>query len=182
MDPPSRAKLTRNARDAPRYGPGFLAVVITSVVAALLAIVYRYVCVWENRKRDKAGTMENYDNGKFAPLKPLVWVATITSADSGIAYDDDLTDKKVNSQYLQLERYRTVLTLYVEPAVQIHTLRRLHLQLVQRFLEGMEQGRWVTSDRASRRQDISSSANAVNVRIVNIVLAPSNSVRPQICK
>jgi hypothetical protein len=58
------ALLKVTARDAPRYGPGFLAVVVTSVVAAILAIVYRYVCVWENRKRDKAGTMENYDNGK----------------------------------------------------------------------------------------------------------------------
>jgi hypothetical protein len=59
--------------DAPRYAPGFLAVVITSIVSALLALVYRFICVWENRKRDKAGTAEAYEH----------------------AYEDDLTDKTV---------------------------------------------------------------------------------------
>ncbi|KAL1610931.1 hypothetical protein SLS59_000568 [Nothophoma quercina] len=62
--------------DAPAYGPGFVAVLATAIAAATLAIVYRYVCIWENRRRDKSGTMEGYDN----------------------AYDDDLTDMK-NPQF-----------------------------------------------------------------------------------
>ena len=60
--------------DAPRYQPGFIVVVVTSIVAALLILVYRYVCVWYNRKRDETGTLEGFDN----------------------AYDDDLTDMKVS--------------------------------------------------------------------------------------
>lgn len=44
---------------------------ITSIVAAVLAVVYRYVCLWEN-KRDKLG-VEAFDH----------------------AYEDDLTDIKV---------------------------------------------------------------------------------------
>ena len=63
-------------KDAPAYGPGFVAVLATSVAAAALAIVYRYVCIWENRRRDESGTMEGFDN----------------------AYDDDLTDIK-NPQF-----------------------------------------------------------------------------------
>lgn len=62
--------------DAPGYAPGFQAVVITSAITAGLAIVYRFVCVWENRKRDKAGTPEGYEH----------------------AYEDDLTDRK-NPQF-----------------------------------------------------------------------------------
>ncbi|OAL06503.1 MFS transporter [Phaeosphaeriaceae sp. SRC1lsM3a] len=62
--------------DAPVYAPGFVAVLATSIAAAALAIVYRYVCIWENRKRDKSGTLEGYDH----------------------AYEDDLTDRK-NPQF-----------------------------------------------------------------------------------
>ncbi|KAF2710354.1 MFS transporter [Pleomassaria siparia CBS 279.74] len=62
--------------DAPVYAPGFVAVLITSIVAALLIIVYRYVCIWENRKRDRSGTMEGFEH----------------------AYEDDLTDK-TNPQF-----------------------------------------------------------------------------------
>lgn len=49
---------------------------ITSLVAAGLIIVYRFVCVWDNRRRDKAGTMEGFDH----------------------AYEDDSTDRK-NPQF-----------------------------------------------------------------------------------
>ncbi|KAG5980916.1 hypothetical protein E4U55_003473, partial [Claviceps digitariae] len=56
--------------DAPRYGPGFVAVVISSLVAGVLAVVYRYVCVWDNHRRDKAGTCEAFDH----------------------AFEDDMTD------------------------------------------------------------------------------------------
>ena len=62
--------------DAPVYAPGFVAVLATSIAAAALAVVYRYVCLWENAKRDKTGTMEGFDH----------------------AYEDDLTDMK-NPQF-----------------------------------------------------------------------------------
>ncbi|QPC72042.1 hypothetical protein HYE68_002794 [Fusarium pseudograminearum] len=61
--------------DAPRFGPGFIAVVVTSIVAGLLALVYRCLCMWSNSKRDKSGTTEGFDH----------------------AYEDDLTDKKNSS-------------------------------------------------------------------------------------
>lgn len=61
-------------KDAPAYAPGFIACVTTSIAAACLSIVYRFYCIWENRKRDKSGTLEDFDN----------------------AYDDDLTDRKVH--------------------------------------------------------------------------------------
>jgi hypothetical protein len=57
-------------QDAPNYEPGFIGTVVTAIAAALLAIVYRFVCIWDNKRRDKEGT-ENFDH----------------------AYDDDLTDK-----------------------------------------------------------------------------------------
>ncbi|KAF2093092.1 MFS general substrate transporter [Rhizodiscina lignyota] len=63
-------------KDAPRYAPGFIAVIVTSAVVAVLSLVYRVVCVLENRKRDKAGIMESYDH----------------------AYEDDLTDRR-NPQF-----------------------------------------------------------------------------------
>lgn len=59
--------------DEPVYAPGFLAVVVTSVAAALLALAYRFLSMWENKRRDKAGILEAYEH----------------------AYDDDLTDRKV---------------------------------------------------------------------------------------
>ncbi|CAI4212739.1 unnamed protein product [Parascedosporium putredinis] len=62
--------------DAPRYAPGFIVVVVTSIVAGILAGVYRILCVMTNKSRDKAGTMEAFDN----------------------AYEDDLTDVK-NPQF-----------------------------------------------------------------------------------
>jgi hypothetical protein len=47
---------------------------VTALAAAILAIVYRFLCVWSNRKRDAAAVMEGFDH----------------------AYDDDLTDKKAS--------------------------------------------------------------------------------------
>lgn len=60
-------------QDAPRYIPGFIVVVVTSIIAGFLALLYRLICVWNNNQRDKAGIMEGFDH----------------------AYEDDLTDKKV---------------------------------------------------------------------------------------
>ncbi|RVX67143.1 hypothetical protein B0A52_08577 [Exophiala mesophila] len=63
-------------QDAPRYASGFLTVVITGIVGVLLMVVYRYVCVWDNHRRDKSGVLEAYEH----------------------AYEDDLTDRK-NPQF-----------------------------------------------------------------------------------
>lgn len=61
--------------DAPGYAPGFIVTVVTSIAASVLAIVYRYVCIWENGRRDKSGVGEGFDH----------------------AYEDDLTDMKVRA-------------------------------------------------------------------------------------
>lgn len=59
--------------DAPLYVPGFIAVVITAIVAAGMVGLYGLKCAWDNRKRDKSGIMEGFEH----------------------AYEDDLTDLKV---------------------------------------------------------------------------------------
>ncbi|KAJ6118470.1 hypothetical protein N7471_013090 [Penicillium samsonianum] len=56
--------------DAPCYVPGFI-VVVTSFVAGVTVLMYRFVCVGEIRKRDQSSTAEGYEN----------------------AYQDDLTDE-----------------------------------------------------------------------------------------
>ncbi|CAG8955640.1 hypothetical protein HYFRA_00009594 [Hymenoscyphus fraxineus] len=63
-------------RDAPGYDLGFIVVVITSIVAAFLGLLYRFLCIRENRKRDQGGVMEGFDD----------------------AFNDDLTDQK-NPQF-----------------------------------------------------------------------------------
>jgi hypothetical protein len=55
--------------------------VVTSAICIILAIVYRFVCARENKKRDSTGIAEAFDN----------------------AYDDDMTDVK-NKQF----RYRSI--------------------------------------------------------------------------
>lgn len=45
----------------------------TSAASAVLALVYRYVCIYQNKRRDAAGTIEGFDH----------------------AYEDDVTDGKV---------------------------------------------------------------------------------------
>ncbi|KAK4939807.1 hypothetical protein LTR10_019980 [Elasticomyces elasticus] len=67
------APLTFRSQDAPNYAPGLATVVATSLAVAALSIVYRFVCIRENRKRDQTGTLEAFDH----------------------AYEDDLTDKKI---------------------------------------------------------------------------------------
>lgn len=76
---------------------------MTSIVAAVLAIVYRYVCVWENKRRDKLGN-EAFDH----------------------AYEDDLTDMKVRMN--RFRRKRPLLTSLAEPTVQISAV--IYLQQV----------------------------------------------------
>ncbi|KAH7135287.1 major facilitator superfamily domain-containing protein [Dendryphion nanum] len=60
--------------DAPRYVPGFIVVTVTAIIAGLLALVYRVYCMWENKRRDKAGILEGFEH----------------------AYEDDLTDTKTH--------------------------------------------------------------------------------------
>ncbi|KAB8242424.1 major facilitator superfamily domain-containing protein [Aspergillus flavus] len=60
-------------QDSPRYVPGFIVTVVTSVIAAVLVFVYRFVCLYDNRRRDATGVLEGFEN----------------------AYQDDLTDKTV---------------------------------------------------------------------------------------
>lgn len=54
---------------------------VTSAVAALLALVYRFNCVWDNNRRESSGNTEGFDH----------------------AYEDDLTDKKVSFHVFGLE-------------------------------------------------------------------------------
>ncbi|KAF2647125.1 allantoate permease [Lophiostoma macrostomum CBS 122681] len=63
-------------KDAPQYNSAFAATTVTAIVAAVCGVLYRYACVWDNKKRDKAGVMEAFEH----------------------AYEDDLTDKK-NPQF-----------------------------------------------------------------------------------
>jgi hypothetical protein len=74
---------------------------VTSIVAAVLSLVYRYVCLWENKKRDKLGA-EAFDH----------------------AYEDDLTDMKVGRIVLILIQHS--LTRLAESTVQISSV--IHLR------------------------------------------------------
>ncbi|KIW87188.1 uncharacterized protein Z519_12299 [Cladophialophora bantiana CBS 173.52] len=64
------------SKDAPRYVPAWVVVVVTSSLTACLTMVYRFLCIWENRRRDRTGSLEGFEH----------------------AYEDDLTDKK-NPQF-----------------------------------------------------------------------------------
>ncbi|KAI4602630.1 hypothetical protein KJ359_007847 [Pestalotiopsis sp. 9143b] len=68
--------LVFKAGEAPHYTTGWITTVATSAAAIVLALVYRFVCAWENRRRDKSGEMEAFEH----------------------AYEDDLTDKR-NPQF-----------------------------------------------------------------------------------
>lgn len=50
--------------------------VATSAICVVLAIAYRFVCAWDNKKRDRSGIEEAFEH----------------------AYEDDLTDRK-NPQF-----------------------------------------------------------------------------------
>ena len=62
--------------EAPIYTTGWIATVVTSAAAVVLLLVYRYICWWENKRRDKSGQMEAFEH----------------------AFEDDLTDLK-NPQF-----------------------------------------------------------------------------------
>lgn len=65
--------LTFREQDAPAYARGFIVTFVTAIVAGLLALLYRVVCVMDNKKRDGTGIVESFDH----------------------AYEDDMTDAKV---------------------------------------------------------------------------------------
>lgn len=92
--------------DAPRYGPGFTTVVVTSVASILLGFFYRFLCIYSNRKRDKEGHEENFEN----------------------AYEDDFTDRTVRDLYktrpFEPKVLDSGLTIFsTEPALQIRLVR-----------------------------------------------------------
>ncbi|POS81019.1 allantoate permease [Diaporthe helianthi] len=58
--------------EAPRYRTGFIVLFSSTIAAVLLLLAYRYVCLSQNRKRDRDGFAESFEH----------------------AYEDDLTDKK----------------------------------------------------------------------------------------
>lgn len=48
-------------QDAPEYDPGLIGTVVTAIAAALLVLVYRLVCIWHHKRRDRKGT-ENFEH------------------------------------------------------------------------------------------------------------------------
>ena len=54
--------LVFKAQEAPKYNTGWIATIVTSIVCVLTALVYRFVCAHENKRRDKTGQMEAYDH------------------------------------------------------------------------------------------------------------------------
>ena len=72
-------------KDAPLYTASFIFVVVSAIICGNLSLIYRFVCVRQNKKRDLAGTLEGYDH----------------------AYEDDVTDKMV---YLQSTPYARLLS------------------------------------------------------------------------
>jgi hypothetical protein len=79
------APLTFRTQDAPVYAPGLATVVATSIAVVALSMVYRFVCLRDNRKRDETGTLEAFDH----------------------AYEDDLTDKTVSDPPVRLQKSST---------------------------------------------------------------------------
>lgn len=81
-------------QDAPNYVFGFVCVVISSGIAAALALVYRCLCVRHNTSRDKAGTTEGFHQlVTLSLLAILNWMLLMKAALS--AFDNKLTDLKV---------------------------------------------------------------------------------------
>ncbi|KAK4495150.1 hypothetical protein PRZ48_013477 [Zasmidium cellare] len=67
--------LVFKATEAPEYRTGWITTVATLSATIVLILAYRFVCVWDNKKRDQAGS-EGFDH----------------------AYEDDFTDK-TNKQF-----------------------------------------------------------------------------------
>lgn len=69
-------------------------------MSAVLVILYRYVCIWENKRRDRSGIAEGYGN----------------------AYQDDLTDKTVSPSSMHNENILLILASRI-PSSDIHYKR-----------------------------------------------------------
>ncbi|KEF54825.1 uncharacterized protein A1O9_09267 [Exophiala aquamarina CBS 119918] len=82
------APLLFKPEDAPEYLPGFIAVLVTAAASASLNILYRFICIWQNKRRDQSGILEGYDH----------------------AYEDDVTDKKVSANQLRFHPPRDLQT------------------------------------------------------------------------
>lgn len=66
--------------------------VATSCGAVVCCLLYRFICAWENKKRDKTGE-EAFDHVSRELLMRDTYRLTLLQA-----YEDDLTDKK-NAQF-----------------------------------------------------------------------------------
>ena len=74
--------------EAPYYTTGWIVTVATSCGAVVCCLIYRLICAWENRKRDRLGE-EAFDHVSiFITLQGGLLLI------HGQAYEDDLTDKK----------------------------------------------------------------------------------------
>lgn len=69
--------------EAPYYRTGWITTVSTSAAAVVLALVYRFYCVWENRRRDRTGEMEAFEHAyeddltvRTDPMNPTVMSET----------------------------------------------------------------------------------------------------------
>lgn len=105
-------------KDAPDYAPGFIAVLVTACASAGLAILYRFVCFWHNRRRDRAGIPEGFDH----------------------AYEDDVTDRKVSVK-LHCKEENSISLTPVESSIQICLLEGLGSILIYMRLDDLADGR-----------------------------------------
>lgn len=91
--------------DAPSYGPGFAVVLATTIASMVLMLIYRIVCIRENKRRDKTGIMEGYEH----------------------AYEDDFTDRKVINLYtfpfsnIIYQALKTV-NIFAESPIPLHNI------------------------------------------------------------
>lgn len=97
-------------KDAPRYATAFIIVLVTAILTQILTIVYRYLCILENKKRDNSGIQEGYDH----------------------AYDDDVTDKLVSLPFLatRAQSKEQADPAFKEPPIPLHLLSTLTLVLI----------------------------------------------------
>ncbi|KAF2482832.1 hypothetical protein BDY17DRAFT_325084 [Neohortaea acidophila] len=50
-----------------KYNSGWLITTVTAAAASVLILVYRALCIWDNRRRDASGTMERFDHAYEDP-------------------------------------------------------------------------------------------------------------------
>lgn len=73
------------------YDTGFTVTTITSAVAAVLALVYRFVCWRDNRQREASGAVEAFDHAYEDPTDK-----TVSTLDLSIeAHTDMCTEQAI---------------------------------------------------------------------------------------